>query len=197
MRNMSHLRTRNRPLWMPCVALLLVAHAATAQYDFATSVQRTLELPAHQSLMARIAATDATLEAFATDGCSGGLSSAWRVVADVFADFEATHRSAPPWERCCVTHDQAYHNAGGAQDAAQSFDARLLADDALRYCVIAEGVARRTELADTYGIDEVSVDRAYAAIAEAMFNAVRLGGGPCTGLPWRWGYGYPACLPGL
>lgn len=193
MHDMSRPGTLERPLWLVSV-LMLLARPAPAQYDFATSVQRTLELPAHQLLMTRIAAEDATLAPFATDGCSGGLSSAWRIVADVFADFETTHQDAPPWERCCVTHDQAYHDAAGAQEAADSFDARLLADDALRYCVIGEGVARRDELADAYGIDTVSIDRAYAAIAEAMFNAVRLGGGPCTGLPWRWGYGYPGCL---
>jgi hypothetical protein len=38
------------------------------------------------------------------------------------------------------------------------------------------------------------VDEAYAAIADAIFAAVRLGGAPCSGLSWRWGYGFPNCL---
>ena len=33
----------------------------------------------------------------------------------------------------------------------------------------------------------------YAAIAELMYRAVRIGGIPCSGLPWRWGYGWPEC----
>ena len=28
---------------------------------------------------------------------------------------------------------------------------------------------------------------------ELMYRAVRLGGAPCTGLPWRWGHGWPPC----
>ena len=28
---------------------------------------------------------------------------------------------------------------------------------------------------------------------ELMFIAVRIGGGPCTGLAWRWGHGWPPC----
>jgi len=30
-------------------------------------------------------------------------------------------------------------------------------------------------------------------IAEIMYRAVRLGGAPCTTLPWRWGFGWPKC----
>jgi hypothetical protein len=33
----------------------------------------------------------------------------------------------------------------------------------------------------------------YQGIADLMYRAVRLGGIPCSGLPWRWGYGWPAC----
>ena len=29
--------------------------------------------------------------------------------------------------------------------------------------------------------------------AELMFYAVRIGGGPCSGLAWRWGHGWPPC----
>ena len=37
-----------------------------------------------------------TLTPFTTDGCSGGLSDAWRVVADRFPAFAEAHREAPP-----------------------------------------------------------------------------------------------------
>ena len=31
------------------------------------------------------------------------------------------------------------------------------------------------------------------AIADLMYRAVRIGGVPCTGLPWPWDYGWPEC----
>ena len=49
------------------------------------------------------------------------------------------------------------------------------------------------DLAKAYETDEKAVIETYDAIAAAMFHSVRLGGGPCSGLPWRWGYGYPQC----
>lgn len=175
-----------------CVALLAPPAAAE---DFAASLQRSLELPAHRSLMAKIAGAE--LVPFETDGCSGGLSTAWRVVADVFPEFATVHQDAPPWEDCCVVHDRAYHNAGGASDAETSFDARLAADDALRACVIEKGHTRRDELAAQYKVSPELIDRAYISVADAMYNAVRFGGGPCLDLPWRWGFGYPRCVPGF
>ena len=53
-------------------------------------------------------------------------------------------------------------------------------------------------IAGRYDVEEDTVRQAYATVAGAMFLAVRLGGGPCTALSWRWGYGYPHCvvLPG-
>lgn len=77
-----------------------------------------------------------------------------------------------PFEVCCVAHDRAYHAGGGEATPRGGYMARLGADRRLRACV-----------ADTGG----------QAVAEAMFGAVRLGGGPCSGLPWRWGYGRPDC----
>lgn len=157
----------------------------------AQDLGRALELPAHRALMA--VRDGADLAPFETDGCSGGLSHGWTVVADAFADFAAAHQSAPPWESCCVTHDRAYHAAGGADTATASWQARLAADDALRACVSATAGDRVEALADLYAMTPAQVQAAYDAIADAMRLAVRVGGGPCTGLAWRWGYGYPSC----
>ena len=44
-----------------------------------------------------------------------------------------------------------------------------------------------------YGLSAGMVDLLYAGIAGAMYRAVRLGGVPCSALPWRWGYGWPEC----
>jgi hypothetical protein len=52
---------------------------------------------------------------FTSDGCSGGLSIAWRVI----------FRHPPDFESCCVTHDFAYWRGGTADDRAEA-DAKLL-----------------------------------------------------------------------
>ncbi len=154
---------------------------------------QALELPAHRALIAKRDQPGTELRPFVTDGCSGGLSEVWRLVADQFPGFAQTYDSIPPWESCCITHDRDYHNGVNASDAPTSFSARLKADQTLEACVAGMGVARRDELAVLYEITPDQVEMAYATIGGAMFWAVRLGGGPCTGLPWRWGFGYPDC----
>lgn len=155
------------------------------------SLARAIEMPAHRALMS--IRDDAELDAFETDGCSGGLSYSWRVVARSFPDFAEAHDQIPPWENCCIIHDRAYHNAGGAETAADSYDARLAADNALEICVNRTGALRVDDVAAYYGVEPATVIAAYDAIAEAMYLAVRFGGGPCSGLPWRWGFGYSGC----
>ncbi|MEM9575495.1 MAG: hypothetical protein AAF999_00635 [Pseudomonadota bacterium] len=162
-----------------------------------TSMQKTFELPAHRSLMAVMTEDETRLAAFESDGCSGGMSWSWRIVADIFPDFKQAQRETPPWETCCVVHDRAYHNAGGADDAEASFDARLAADNELRHCVATPAATEITAMASRYDVSEDQVQVAYDLIAESMYNAVRFGGAPCSGLPWRWGFGYPGCVPGF
>lgn len=174
-------------------AIFMLGGPVHAQDWSAGAVMRKLETPAHERLMARVGHRDTPLTPFATDGCSGGLSEAWRVVANRFPAFEETHQSAPPWESCCVTHDATYHTAGGALDASASFEARLIADLALKACVTATGQDRVDALVAAYQVNPDQIAWAFAAIADAMYVAVRIGGRPCSGLTWRWGYGYPAC----
>ena len=171
----------------------LLACPALADSPPADPMPRSFELRAHERLFATLEGTDRSLDAFETDGCSGGLSAAWETVAAAFPDFTESHRDRPPWEECCVTHDRAYHDAGGATTAADSVSARLAADKAFRLCVIATGEVRTPQVADLYGLSADTVRRAYAALGSAMFRAVRLGGAPCSGLSWRWGFGLPAC----
>ena len=178
--------------------LALLPGLAVAQDDGAlATLQRKVEMPGHVALMAVVADPATTLAPFETDGCSGGLSTTWRVVADLFPDFAEAHEGRPPWEACCVAHDRLYHDAASATEPGQSYDARLAADEALRACVVAGAAARLPALADRYDVTEDQVRAAYRTIGDTMFTAVRFGGGPCTGLPWRWGYGYPGCLPAL
>ena len=59
---------------------------------------------------------------FDPDGCSGGVSRAWRLVTG----------KAPPFEECCNNHDYAYW-LGGTERRREAADRRL------RMCVTAHG----------------------------------------------------------
>ncbi|GAA6191763.1 hypothetical protein [Phaeobacter sp. NW0010-22] len=157
----------------------------------AQDMQSLVEMPGHRALIE--VGNQSDLKPFVTDGCSGGLSYSWTLVADTFPDFAEAHNQLPPWENCCVIHDRAYHNMAGAETAQASYDARVVADEALQSCVVDTGSLRVVELAELYGASQQQVLGAYETIAGAMYLAVRFGGGPCSGLPWRWGYGYPEC----
>lgn len=166
--------------------------AATSDAD--TGFALDLERPAHRALE-RVRA-DYDLAPFTTDGCSGGMSATWRVIAQSFPGFDELHGDLPPWEDCCIIHDKAYHDAGPDPTPEASFAARLAADEALRQCVVDTAHNRATDLAQSYEVSEAFVIEGFTAIGDAMFTAVRAGGVPCSGLPWRWGYGYPLCLAG-
>lgn len=172
---------------------VLVVLSPGAVAPEAGGLARAVELAAHTRLMEVATVAGAHPDAFTTDGCSGGMSASWSVAAKAFRSFAATHAARPPWEACCVTHDRSYHAAAGAVTAEASYAARRSADQELRACVIATGEARRDQLAEAYGMTPAQVSAAYAAGADAIFASVRVGGGPCTGLPWRWGYGFPDC----
>ena len=77
--------------------------------------------------------------------------------------------------------------------AEESFVARKQADLALLSCVVETGKTRQEELTVKYDVSAGTVETLYAAIAELMYRAVRIGGIPCSALPWRWGYGWPEC----
>ncbi|MEP2718829.1 hypothetical protein [Pseudophaeobacter sp.] len=154
---------------------------------------RDLELGTHALLLERIAAEAAPLSDFTSDGCSGGLSSGWQQVAGYWPGFAGRYSQAPPFEPCCVSHDRAYHDITGARSATASYEARLAADQALRLCVQHLAKEQGAELAKEYGVSLEVLQRALWQLSQAMFYAVRFGGEPCSGLPWRWGYGYPNC----
>jgi hypothetical protein len=155
---------------------------------------RDLELAQHEKLLHAQSARGASLSAFTTDGCSGGLSSVWQTMTVAISAIARRHGAHPPWEACCVTHDRLYHAAAppGA-DAQASYNARLHADADLRQCVRRTGTDRLAALSAEYGLSESEVRTIYDGIASFMYRAVRLGGAPCTGLSWRWGYGWPNC----
>lgn len=175
---------------MPARNLLLLV-TLLALPASAQDLMRSVEMPSHRALIAQRGTAD--LIPFETDGCSGGLSASWRWVADTFPQIGELYQARPPWEECCVIHDRAYHNAGGALRAEDSYDARLSADETLRSCVEQHGEAHAEEYATRYDMAPEQVRTVHSLTADAMYGAVRFGGGPCSGLPWRWGFGYPGC----
>ena len=95
----------------------------------------------------------------------------------------------PPWEACCLAHDRLYWQGS----AVNGFELRLQADQALKQCVIDTGERLSPALSRQHGLSEAEVSAYFDMAAELMFSAVRMGGTPCSLLPWRWGYGWPHC----
>jgi hypothetical protein len=182
------------------VAILMSGLSAASAQDAAQSptilddLEFKLEIGRHERLIRRRMAEGATLAPFRSDGCSGGLSTGWALVTEALPVIAQRHGDRPPWEHCCLVHDRAYHMAGPSDaDAAASFDARRAADEALRQCVIGTAEDRLDALSVEYALSREEVSRIYRAIADVMHRAVRLGGVPCSGLSWRWGFGWPQC----
>lgn len=193
----------NQPLTLSCLLPLLIillttdytgAETTTRLESSVDTLERQLEMSRHQQLTVLKKQPENMPAPFTTDGCSGGLSIGWEYLAGKIQSFQKTHGTLPPWESCCITHDKAYHTAGDrASTAQQSFEARKNADQKLKACVLETGVQRIPELSLEYKISPREVELLYTTIAELMYRSVRIGGMPCTGLPWRWGYGWPEC----
>lgn len=162
--------------------------------DSMDALERQLELKRHEGLVAKKSAPDSALSDFTTDGCSGGLSAGWDYLAQSIPAFKERHGERPPWETCCMAHDRLYHVGGQhAATAEESFEARKEADEAFKACVLETGEVRSAELVAEYDLTAEQISAIYETIAALMYRAVRVGGIPCSGLPWRWGYGWPEC----
>jgi hypothetical protein len=133
--------------------------------------------------------SDSEIVPFTTDGCSGNLSANWGGLADSLPGFADEFGDKPPWEDCCVAHDKDYWSGS----VIDGYSSRLNADQELRQCVVDTGARLTPELSARYSVTDENVDRAFSVVADLMYKAVRLGGQPCSLLPWRWGYGWPNC----
>lgn len=168
--------------------------ATSGGTDPLDAMERSLEMAYHERLIMLKAEPGSEPLAFSTDGCSGGLSAGWSYLVSVVPEARETHGDLPPWESCCVAHDRLYHMGGiGVTTATESFEARKDADLALKSCVLATGADRAPRLAKAYDLTDDQVKILYESIAALMYRAVRIGGMPCSGLPWRWSYGWPQC----
>ncbi|MBL4622198.1 MAG: hypothetical protein JKY89_07350 [Immundisolibacteraceae bacterium] len=158
-----------------------------------------IEEPLQQRLI-RFQKDPGGLRPFSSDGCSGGLSTGWLMVSQVLSPINVDLNSSPSWQHCCVDHDQLYWKGGGEHGSAE----RLNADQQLRACVLATGQQVLLKIEDTSDSKsgpavevqqqiETQLQRLMPVVAELMYQAVRSGGLPCSGLSWRWGYGWPQC----
>ena len=181
-----------RIAWLVC-CLTLPLYSEASKDKPPDSIDR-LELRRHDEMLSTMRASDTTLAPFTTDGCSGGLSIGWKYLAMQVEAVRSTHGNLPPWQACCIEHDHLYHAAVSVESTPEdSFSARKQADMELRSCVIDTGFDRATSLSNDYDVSIETVEGLYTTIADLMYRAVRVGGVPCSGLPWRWGYGWPAC----
>jgi len=173
---------------------LVSAQDAAQSLALVDDLEFRVEIGQHERLIKRRTKDGTTLAAFASDGCSGNLSTGWELVSRTVPAVAKHHGDRPPWESCCVAHDRLYHEGGAANlDAKGSFVARRVADEQLRQCVVKTGEDRLDTLSADYHLSRDEVSRIYRTIADVMYRAVRFGGGPCTGLSWRWGFGWPQC----
>lgn len=177
-----------------CFVLIVVIVFAFVRYGSLTFSPVT-----EQQAMDRLDQTKAvtSLSLFVTDGCSGNVSSGWTEVVNTlsavstrFADSYA-ETTTIPFEAACIEHDRAYHTGEGG------YIGRLRADMQLRADIIEYAIANTEEIQSRTGLREsVQVIHLYEQLADAIYHAVRLGGAPCSGKPYAWGYGYNAgnCL---
>ena len=176
-----------RPIQLFIILLpLCFVAAASNPLDEAA---RLLEEANMERLHAQQTRPGITIDEFRSDGCSGGLSESWTTLAQVWPEMARAIGEKPPWEACCVEHDRAYWRG----ESIDGFDKRLQADTRLRQCVERAGQQQGDEIARRLGISRAEIDEVFSLSAELMFFAVRIGGGPCTGLEWRWGHGWPPC----
>ena len=132
---------------------------------------------------------DSDIAAFTSDGCSGNLSKNWELLANTFPAFKNELGDKPPWEACCVEHDKVYWRGS----VVDGYTKRESADNELKRCIIATGTELAPELSARHSVSKKKVDQAFSLSADLIYRAVRLGGQPCSLLPWRWGYGWPNC----
>ena len=133
------------------------------------------------------------IDKISSDGCSGGMSFTWSYLADVMEEFVDFAGNQPPWEHCCVAHDRHYWRG----ETENGFTLREQADAELRQCVKLSGIEQGDEIAAVLGLSKQEVIELFNLTGELMYQAVRIGGAPCTALPWRWGHGWPDCSTGI
>lgn len=169
------------------LSMVFVAEAQTQ--DPISDALRAAEMLQMKWLAEEQSRPGAQLSPFTTDGCSGGMSEAWYLLAHQIPSIKTTLGEKPPWEQCCVDHDRVYW-IGVTKNG---YGIREQADHVLKNCVIKTGAEKSKQISKASGFKQEEIERLFKIAAEMMYQAVRIGGKPCSLLPWRWGYGWPQC----
>lgn len=177
------------PRHLTCLLLALLLCATAPNANPLDDAARLFEEANMEWLRAQQSRADIVIDKFRSDGCSGGLSDSWKTLARAWPEWARSIGEAPPWESCCIAHDRDYWRG----ESINGFEKRLQADLELRQCVEQSGQEQSADIARRLGIPQADVVEVFNLTAELMFHAVRIGGGPCTGLAWRWGHGWPPC----
>ena len=152
-------------------------------------IAEALESQQMKRLAAQQNRSGITIDAFNSDGCSGGMSSAWNYLSDTLPEFVRYAGAKPPWEHCCVAHDRDYWRG----ESDDGFNKRQQSDAELRQCVQHTGREQGDEISVLLRLPKQDIIELVDLTADLMYQAVRIGGAPCTGLAWRWGHGWPRC----
>lgn len=182
----------SRPTWLQLGLLLLLLLMGVVLYNlfFGTlTFSPTAEAEAMQQLERTKQTT--SIQPFATDGCSANVSKFWQIavqeVSEYSIDFAESYADVTniPFKQACIEHDRTYHAGEGG------YVARLLADNQLRNDIIEYGITHADEIQIRASLQ--STEEAiflYELLAEVVYRGVRLGGAPCTGELYAWGFGY-------
>lgn len=131
------------------------------------------------------------LSLFTTDGCSGNVSDGWYQAVTQFSEVSESFKerygsvTTVPFEAACIEHDRSYHTGEGG------YRGRLLADNTLRENILRYALDNTNEIKERTGLTtDEEVYFLYELTADTIYRSVRLGGAPCTGMHYAWGYGY-------
>lgn len=176
-------------LCVMCFSAFNIAGEEQEQENLILKMNREVE-EWNMGLLAKVQAKpDSKMKEFVADGCSGGLSAGWNSFADVFPAFKKQFGDRPPWEYCCMTHDKDYWQG----ETDDGFEKRLKSDQILRQCVKDWGKTNSQRLSKKFDLSQENIETQVNITAELMYSAIRMGGKPCSFLPWRWGFGWPHC----
>jgi hypothetical protein len=178
----------NKKFWSPLLLLLILAGSYYV-LEPKLSINPNKEVREMELLDKTKKQTE--LSKFKSDGCSGNISSGWTnapgnnsIITQTFYKTNSNTERIP-FESACIKHDRTYHKGVGG------YVGRFIADNQLRSDIISYGIENSEEIKSRVGLKtEAEAILLYELIAEAIYRGVRLGGAPCTGEPYAWGFGY-------
>ena len=151
---------------------LVVAPVALFAQNPLEEIAEALEGEQMERLAAQQNRSGITIDAFNSDGCSGGMSSAWSYLADTLPEFTRYAGDKPPWEHCCVAHDRDYWRG----ESDNGFRKREQADAKLRQCVQLTGREQSDEISTVLQLPKQDVFELIELTGELMYQAVRRNG---------------------